>query len=337
LFSLDSLYRYKQGVAQANEADARLELSNDDVALRTAGAYMDALYAEDQLALSIAQRDAYAEHMHVNERLYEKGEGTKTDMLEVQARLDSAEAQVLEAKDAVVAARETLEGIVGQPVHNLDRLADDFRVVDQEQRTFDEWRSIALINNKDLKTGRMTVEVAEQDVKRNRSAHAPRLDFVGTYSDASSDTITQLNQQTVNRSVGIQLNVPIYSGGQINAATRQSVASRERAKSDLDARTSKVMVDLRKALSQVQSSGQKIDALIKAVDSNKLLIKATEQSIKGGIRINLDLLNAQQQLVTSQRDLQQARYGYLLALLRLKSAAGTLDGSDVRSMNAFFR
>jgi protease secretion system outer membrane protein len=137
--------------------------------------------------------------------------------------------------------------------------------------------------------------------------------------------------------VGIQLNVPIYSGGQVSGLTRQAVASRERAKADLDRRTNLVMVELRKAHSTLQSSAARVDALNKAVNSSTLLMRATEQSIKGGVRINLDLLNAQQQQATSQRDLAQARYSYLLATLRLRAAAGTLTGDDVRKLSAYFK
>ena len=115
------------------------------------------------------------------------------------------------------------------------------------------------------------------------------------------------------------------------------MATRERARSDLDARTNKVLVELRKAHSIVLSSVAKVDALEKAVASGNLLVKATEQSIKGGVRINLDLLNAQQQLVTSQRDLAQARYGYLLGLMRMKAASGTLTAADIYDLSRYFQ
>jgi len=97
------------------------------------------------------------------------------------------------------------------------------------------------------------------------------------------------------------------------------------------------MVDLRRAHSLVVSSGRKVDALAAAVDSSKLLMTATEQSIKGGVRINLDLLNAQQQLFTNQRDLAQARYAYLVALLRMRSLTGSVTVQDVREVAAYFR
>lgn len=337
LFNMEAYARYRQGVAQSNEAEAKFEQSADEVAVRVANAYFDVLFANEQLALTSAQRDAFKEHMKVNNRLFEKGEGTKTDMLEIQARLDLAEAQVLEAQDAVIASRNTLEGVIGMEVDNLAPMTQAFRVMRLSPASFEEWRAIALESNPELKAARFSIEVRNQEFNKARAGHMPRLDFVATYSNNDADSISTYTQSSLNRSIGFQLNVPLYAGGQVSAISRQAAATVERYQAELDFRTSRVLVELRKAHSTVVSSMARVDALIKAVDSGKLLMKATEQSIKGGVRINLDLLNAQQQMVTSQRDLAQARYGYLLGVLRLKAAAGTLSGADVTEMANYFR
>ena len=336
LFSLDAWARYKQGVAQAKEGAARFEQQTDEVAVRVTAAYIEALYAADQVSLVKAQRDAYEEQMKVNKRFFDNGEGTKTDMLETQARRDLAEAQLLEAQDNLTAARNTLEGVIGAEVDRIEPLGANFRMEPLETTSFDAWRAIALANNPDLKAGRLAIEVAHQEVNKARAGHAPRLDFLATYSKGDSESLTTLNQENVNRSVGIQLNVPIYQGGQVSAVSRQAVAYRERAREDLERRTNLVMVELRKAHSIVLSSVAKVDALVKAVDSGRLLMTATEQSIQGGVRINLDLLNAQQQLAQTERDLAQARYTYVLGTLRLKAAAGLLTDEDVFKVAKYF-
>ena len=307
------------------------------MALRVVGAYLDALYASDQLALALVQRDMYSEQQAVNNRLFEKGEGTKTDMLETQARLDLAEAQVLEAQDTVTAQRNTLEGIIGMDAGTLDTLTPNFRFAPLSPATFDEWKAIAVANNHELAAATLAVENARLEIQKAKAGHAPRLDLVASYGKDNAASLNTYNQDAVNRTIGVQLNIPLYAGGGVSAQARQAVAGYERAKADLDSRTSKVLVELRKAHSLVVSSVARVDALVKAVDSGKLLMKATEQSIKGGVRINLDLLNAQQQLYTSQRDLAQARYSYLLGILRLRAAAGTLSGSDVAEIAAYFR
>lgn len=336
ILNLDGIARYRQGKVMARQGEAAYAAAGDEVAVRVASAYMDVLFAEDQLRLSQVSRDMYKEQMHVNNRLFEKGEGTKTDMLETQARLDIAEAQVTEAQDNVVAARETLAGIIGMDPGSLDKLVDGFNPVTIQPGSFEEWEKTAREHNNELAAARLAVENARLDIQRNKAGHYPRVDFVATYSKDDAASINSYQQNSVNRAVGVQVNLPLYQGGAISATVRQAADAYGRAQSDLDARTSKVMVELRKAHSIVLSSLRKIEALEKAVASGKELMKATEQSIKGGVRINLDLLNAQQQLYTSQRDLAQARYSYLIGLLRLRAAAGTLDASSVREVAAYF-
>jgi protease secretion system outer membrane protein len=337
ILNLEGIARYRQGKVAAEQGEAAFAASTDEVTVRVTSAYMDVLFADDQVALSKVARDMYLEQMHVNQRLFEKGEGTRTDMLETQARLDVAEAQLTEAQDNAVAARDTLAGIIGMDPGKLDSLGEGFRPAAVQPGSFEEWEKIAREHNNELAAGRLAVENARLDIGRNRAGHYPRVDLVAAYSRGDAESINTYTQNSVNRTIGVQVNIPIYQGGAVNAATRQAAAGYGRAQSDLDARTSKVMVELRKAYSLVQSSVHKIEALEKAVASGKLLMTATEQSIKGGVRINLDLLNAQQQLYTSQRDLAQARYGYLIALLRLRAAAGILDAGAVREVAAYFR
>jgi protease secretion system outer membrane protein len=337
IVNLEAIARYRQGAAQTKQSAAQFEANTGEVVLRVVGAYADTLFADDQLALAQVQRNLYQEQQKVNQRLFEKGEGTKTDMLETQARLDLSEAQLLESQDNLTAQRNTLEGVVGMDVGTLDKLAPDFHFDTLSPATFEEWKAIALANNHDLQAARLGVEAARLEIGKQRAGHAPRLDFVATYSKGDSETLNTYTQDTVNRSIGIQLNVPLYAGGAVNATTRQAVASYERAKADLDVKTNKILIELRKAHDLVASSVARVGALVKATESGKELMKATEQSIKGGVRINLDLLNAQQQLFASQRDLAQARYSYLLGVLRLRAAAGTLDGGNVREIAAYFR
>jgi len=337
LFNMDAVQRYRQGKVQSAQAEEAYEAGTDEVSVRVVSAYLDALFAEDQLALARVQREMYVEQQKVNQFLFEKGEGTRTDMLETQARLDLSEAQLVESQDNVVAVRNTLAGVIGMDPGTLEQLGENFRPVTLDVATFEDWRALALRRNNTLAALRLSVENSRLEIGRNKAGHLPRVDFVATYSKSDNETLNNLGLMATNRTLGVQVNLPIYSGGAISAQTRQAAANYGRAQAELDARTNEVLVELRKAHDLVQSSGRKIDALVKAVDSGKELMKATEQSIKGGVRINLDLLNAQQVLFTSQRDLAQARYSYLIGLMRLRAAAGTLAPDAVREIAAFFR
>ncbi|TFW30239.1 type I secretion protein TolC [Massilia arenosa] len=332
LLDLEGIMRYREASAQVRSADFLLGSQTDQAVLRMASAYFDAALAKNTLALAIAQRDMYKEQAAVNARLFEKGEGTKTDMLETAARLDQAEAQVIEAQDTLAANTHALAEIIGMEPGELQEIKPEFRFAPLEPQIFEDWRAIALRNNKDVLAARESVEAARIDIQRSRSQHAPRVDLVAQYAKNDSETLNTYQQNSLNRSIGVQVNIPIFSGGQITAQTRQSAAGYERAQADLDARTGRVTLELRRAHDLVQSSVTHINALEKAVSSAQLLVTATTQSIKGGVRINLDLLNAQQQLINVKRDLAQARYAYLLAVLRLRVAAGTLDTTDVKTV-----
>ena len=337
LFNWEAIQRYRQGKVQTAQGAEQFEADTNEVAIRTVNAYMDALFAEDQMALARVQRDMYAEQQKVNERMFEKGEGTRTDMLETKARLEVAEAALIEAQDNARVQREVLEGIIGGPAGELDHLAEGFRPSPLEPATFEEWHKRALENNNELAAARLGVENARLDIGRMKSGHLPRVDFVASYSKGDNETINTIGEQNTNRSLGLQVNIPLYQGGAVNAQTRQAAAVYERARADLDARSDKVTVELRRAHSSAINSVRKIEALVKAVEAAKLLMTATEQSIKGGVRINLDLLAAQEQLFTSQRDLAQARYTYLISVMRLRGLAGNIGNQDIREIAAYLR
>jgi len=337
LFNLDAWSRYKQGLAQTSYSDENFEGRTQELITRVVGAYMDALFAKEQVRLSTIQRDVYAEQKAVNDHLFAKGEGTRTDMLETQSRLELAEAQLIEAQDNLTTSIATLSTIVGQEVTSLDELAPAFPYAEMPEGGYEEWRKIALEHNPDIRAQNFAIEAARQELAKSRAGHAPRLDMVASYSKANAESLNTYNQDSTNRAIGIQLVVPLYSGGAVSSSMRQSVAGLEKARAELQLRTDKVLVEVRKQYAAVMSSVSKIRALEKAVNSGELLVTATQQSIKGGVRINLDLLNAQQQLFTSQRDLAQARYTYLLSLLKLRVAAGVASPDDVMEVARYFR
>nr|WP_315214018.1 TolC family outer membrane protein [uncultured Duganella sp.] len=337
LFNLDGWARYKQGVAQSKYAAAQFDSQKQEVIFRVVNAYLDVLFKRDLLELARVEHEMYVEQRKVNDRMFDKGEGTRTDMLETQARLDVSEAQMLEAEDALSLSRANLGAIIGGEVDGVDDLVPEFRVRPGDGQPFEYWKGVAIDTNPDIKTLVYGVEIADQEVRKAYAGHAPRVDAVGTYGKTASDSINTFNQDQKIRSIGIQVNIPLYSGGQTSAAARQAVANREKAKADLQAQTDKVLLELRKDYSVLASSVKRVDALLKSVGSSETLIKATEQSIKGGVRINLDALNAKQQLYTTKRDLAQARYNYLLTSLRMRASVGTLDETDVREMAANFR
>jgi len=336
LFNLDTTARYKQGIAQTNYSDAIFSARSKDLMIRLVTAYADTKFAEDQLDLYRAQRDALAEQKRINERMFEKGEGTKTDMLETQAKLDVAEAQVLEAGDNVTNLRNTLAAITGLESNQLDSLRVDFQLAPAALNTFEEWMTVATENNPEITAAKYSLEVAEHEISKSKAGHAPRLELNASYNRSVSDSVTNYSQDQTVKSIGVQLVIPIYSGGYVNAITNQSVANRDKARAELDATRSRIGIELRRQHNALQSSATKIAALQKSVNSSSLLVEATKQSVKGGVRINLDVLSAEQQLVATRRDLAQAKYNYLISFLKLRVAAGTVNVEDLQTVAGYF-
>lgn len=337
LFHPEGMARYRQGVAQTRGSDAQFAARSQELIVRVASAYTFAKYAEDQLALAVAQREALAEQRLTNQRLFLRGEGTRTDVVETQARFDLAVAQVLEANDNVTNARNALAAMIGRDVTRLDELKDDFNVGQLVPGGFEDWRNIALSTNPELMARRQAVEVAREEANRQRAGHLPRVDLVASVGRTDSDTINTFNQKATVRSVGAQLTMPIYSGGAVTAAVSQAEANAERIQAELDAATAETTVELRKQFDLTTSSAARHEAARAARDSAQLLLEATRRSVAGGQRINLDVLQAQQQLFDSRRALAQARYNYLLSLLRLRLAAGVLQMSDLVDMSRYFK
>jgi protease secretion system outer membrane protein len=229
-----------------------------------------------------------------------------------------------------------LEAIIGKQAVQLDSLAGDFKVQPIYPADFESWREIAMERNAELVSQRHLVTSNQLEVKKSRAGHAPRVDLVASLNRQNSASFLFPNRDAEFGTVGVEVNLPLYAGGRVVATTNQAQANKARAEADLDALSDRVLVELRRQYQLLQSSIRRIESLDLAVDSALLLVQATEKSIKGGIRINLDLLNAQSQLFSAQIDLAEARYNYLLAYLRLRLAAGTLVLEDLEKIAAYF-
>ncbi len=336
LFNLDAWARYKQGISQTLASDAQFVARSQDLILRLASFYSTAKYNEDQLAQATAQRDAYAEQKRANERMLQSGEGTKTEVLEAQAKYDLAEVQVLEARDDLAHARNSLASMVGQEVTALDSLAPNFEAKPVSSNTFEVWKEMALERNAELTFQRFIIETTRQEINKNWAGHAPRLDLVASVSKNNSDTVSTFEQNTYVRSIGVQLSIPLYSGGSVTAATAQATANHAKAQADLDAKTKQVLLELRKHHNLTLSGVLRIAAAEKSLASALLLVDATQKSVIGGVRTNLDVLNAKHQVFEAKRDLELARFNFLLSTLRLRFYAGTLGADDLKEIATYF-
>ncbi|NWB11983.1 TolC family outer membrane protein [Pseudomonas sp. D5002] len=339
LLDYEAYARYRQGAAQALFADERFRSKSQELAVRVLSAYSQALLAQERIELSRAQKRAYAERLQLNERLLKGGEGTRTDVLETQARLSLAQAEEIESLDTQDAALRELEAIVGQPlqIDELAPLTRQFEIPPLAPNRFETWREMAMANNPELKSQHHALDVAEYEVERKRAGHMPKVSLYASSRQTSSDSESSYNQKYDTNSVGIQVSLPLFAGGSVSASTRQAANQLSQAQYELDAQTARTLIELRKQFNLNTSGAAKVRAYEMAVSSATALVKATKKSVTGGERVNLDVLDAEQQLFTARRDLADARHAYLLARIQLKYFAGLLNEQDLRALAGYFQ
>ncbi|CAI8986244.1 Alkaline protease secretion protein AprF [Pseudomonas chlororaphis] len=339
LLDYEAYARFRQGAAQALFADERFRSKSQELAVRLLGAYSQALLAQERIELSQAQRRAYAERLQLNQRLLKGGEGTRTDVLETQARLSLALAEEIEASDLQDSALRELEAIVGQPlrVDELDPLARRFAIQPVQPSRFESWRDLAIANNPELASRQHALQAAEYEVERKRAGHLPKVNLYASSRQTSSDSESTYNQKYDTNSVGIQVSLPLFAGGSVSASTRQAASQLSQAQYELDAQTANVLIELRKQFNLNTSGAARVRAYEMTVESAEALVQATLKSVRGGERVNLDVLDAEQQLFSARRDLADARHAYLLARVQLRFYAGLLNEQDLQQLAGYFR
>ncbi len=336
LINLEAVANYRQGKAQADSSRAKFTGRSQQLVVRLVEAYVEMLLAQDHVKIAETQLESLEELKRINERMLQKGEGTTTDVLETQSKHAIAQAHLIETQDSLAVAQLKLETLIGQKITKLDRLSDLFNYRAIQLQDYDSWYALAMDRNAELVTQRHLVTSGKEEINKSQAGHVPRIDLVASLSRNLSGSPIIAGREFQLGAAGIEVNIPLYSGGRVNALTTQARANHARAEAELDAARDKVMVELRKQYNLLQSGIKRIESLQLGVKSAELLVSATEKSIRGGIRINLNLLDAQQQLHKTRKDLAEARYNHLLAYLRLQLAAGTLVLDDLRNVASYF-
>ena len=325
----------RQAQAQVEEADAALERDEQTLVTRVGEAYFDALLAQDQVLLIEAQKTTYTTQLDAARKGLQAGTGTRTDIDEAQARLDMTLAQELEALQHVEFTRRRLESLMGRPVDVLASLdVQRFNPTAPIPGLVEDWVERAEQANPELQSLRAQLDAAGMEVEKAQAGHKPTLDAVAQWSRSSSDTVTSINQRYDNKSIGLQLSVPLYAGGYVSSTVRQAVAAQERAREALEAARRDLGVRVHREFRGMTEGVLRVKALEQAVRSAEQAVLSNQKSFQAGSRTTVDVLNAQQQKTTAQRDLAQARYLYLVSRLRLQALVGEDRQASVAQVNS---
>lgn len=330
LLNLDAAARSRQGEAQSLFGESLFATRKRELILRMLEAYSNVLLAQEQLALAQAQAATLGQQVASSQRMLALGEGTRTDVFEARSGYEVAQAQIVEAENGLANLSAELAAIIGPRLKPVPRrLGRELPLFTLKPATLAEWEALALQQNSDIEARRLALDITREEVSRVQAGHLPRMDLVAAISRSASESVNTINQNLAQRSLGVQLNVPLFSGGRISSQVRQALATQGKAEADLDDAIQTVLLDLRKQFNAVQSGALRVRALEKAFETTQLQIEATKRSVQGGVRVPLDVLNAEQQSYLVARDLAQGRLQYLQAWLRLRAAAGLLSPQDL--------
>lgn len=337
IYRKQNLEFYEQSKLQALLSEQQLKLAEQELMLRVAGAYFDILLAQDTLATAQSQKQAFAEQLAQARKSFEVGAATITDTHEAQARFDLTTAQEIAAQNDLEVKRRSLEKIINQESPKLARLGEIVRMPLPEPSNMDVWLNQAEEGSLNVALSQTSLELARREVERQRGAHLPTLDLSASYVDSRNAVTSTGNVNSKSGVLGLEFGWVLYQGGAIDSRVREAVANQGKARYDLDEVRRQSRLDARQGYLGVYSGDAQVRALEQALVSSEAQLKSTKLGLEVGVRTRVDVLNAQQQLYTTKRDLSAARYKTLFSGLQLKGAAGSLGMDDLNALDALLK
>lgn len=339
LIHIDNFIIYEQSKNEVAQADAQFVIAAQDLILRVSQAYFDILMAKIDLEVVEAQKKAIYEQLEQARRNFEVGVSTIVDTHEAEARYDLTLSQEIAARNTLEISQRALQVLINRFPENLQGAGADKIVVDPlilPNYSMEEWVQLAQEKNFQLKVQQIAYELAEQEIRVAKAGHYPTLDLVAQYNNQTGvgSTFTGRGIDIVSKSVGLQLNVPIFQGLSVQSRIREMIANRDKVRQELENTQRTITLQVRQNYLNVTNGIAQIKALRQALVSSQSQLDSTMLGRDVGVRMEIDVLNAQQQYFSARRDLAQAYYGYLMAKLRLKAEVGDLDEEDLLEINA---
>ena len=347
-----NLFRWENWVAlqradsQLAQAEADYQAAQQDLMARVAQRYFDVLAAQDDLEAQEVALTSIKRQLEQAESRFQIGLIAVTDVEEARAAHDSGAAAVIAAKRTLASAQELLREITGDPFEWLARPIEPFELATPDPVSEERWVEMALQQNLSLVSSRLAADMARENVSSSRGGHFPSLDLVGSRYKATSNGVdtftdgtpaggTALDQN--QRSIGLQLTFPIYAGGAVSSQVRQAVYQHRAAKERVERVARQTEHDARDSYLGVLSEISRVKALRRAVESNAISLRATESGYEAGTRTAVDVLQSRQLWVQAQTSYARSRYDYMLNVLKLQQAAGTLSQQSLEKINSLLK
>ena len=328
---------YAQASAQVRQAQAQYSQAQQDLILRVAQAYFDVVVADNNVRVALAQDNSVDMQLTLAKRNFEVGTSTVTDVHPAKSRFELSKAQRIGAENELQAKQAELERITGNMPAKLAALQTQVIPPLPSPPELTSWISKAKEQHPMVLVQIEAQEVASKEISKNRAGHLPTLDFTASrsanYSSGSLSSPTDLETRAKTNQYSLQLSVPIYSGGMIDSRVKESAAMLSKTHAELESARRQVATMARQAFNGVMNGHAQIEALTAAVTASKSSVNANKIGYKIGTRINIDVLNAEQQLFAAMRDLSKARVETFMQGLRLKASIGILSEADLTELN----
>jgi outer membrane protein len=331
----------KRSNVEGAQAEAEYVVAQQDLILRTAEAYFNVLAARDTLEAAQAAYDAIGRQLEQSEKRFEVGLIAVTDVQDAKSAFDSASAALIQAKRNLATSGEILRELTGDAWDTLEKPGADMPLAGPDPASAEDWVKLAMDQNAQLAASRLAAEVTRQVVSIERGGHYPEIDLVvsrgefeddGNFTNAGGLTFPN-DSDSDDTTIGVQFTLPIFSGGATSSRVRQAHYRHVAAKERLERTIRETERSTRDAYLGVNSEVARVQSLKQAVESAQTALQATEAGYEVGTRTSVDVLQARQRLFQSQTDYARSRYDYLLNVLRLQQAAGTLDSKGLTDIN----
>lgn len=335
LFRWQNWAAYGQSKLMVVQAEANFVQAQQDLILRVAQAYFDLLYVEDNLKAVLSSKKAIAQQLEQAKNNFEVGTATITDTHEAQARFDLVSAQEIAALSDLEVKRAALQAIVAKDPGPLAPTRANVTINPPQPAGIDQWVSAAEKEAIAVQIQTAAVEIADKEVQKQRAGHLPTVDLVAT--TGKSRSLLAMGSglaDTKANTIGVQVNIPLFQGGYVLSKDREAVANRRAAEAMLEAAKRGSAQAARQYYLGVVNGVAQVKALEAALSSSLLALDANKLGYEVGVRINIDVLNAEQQVLMTRRDLARAKYETLMAQLRLKAAVGALGEEGLQQVNA---
>ena len=345
LFRLDTWFQYRQSKSLTDAAEADFAFEQQNLLVRTAELYFGVLRAIDNLNAAISEEKAIKKQLDQAKQRFEVGLSAITGVQEAQLAFDLSKAARIRTEGSLYSARESLNALIGREIFSLNELGDGLLIDLPTPSSKEKWVELALENNYQLKAAYLRKKAAKSSARSVASNHLPKIDIVGSQSESETNQFNyegfNINGQgipvpsvTGRRNYAIQLSMPLFQGGAVNSRRKQAYSQYERANENTLFTERRIIQEVRSQFSNVLTLVANVNAQKQAVVSATSALEATQVGYKVGTRNVVDLLQAEKNLYSAEKNLANAKYDYILANLRLGLASGTITPADIVKINS---